>query len=92
MVANNTRRAVLLFVAGLALLQAAWIFALPPFRGIDEFDHVYRADAVAHGQWVAPREQATNGRGALVNVRPSIVESASAMCDSYKYTTRRSTG
>jgi hypothetical protein len=69
-------------------LQAAWIFALPPFRGSDEFDHAYRADAVAQGQWVAPPEQAANGRGALLSVRPSIVGSASAMCDSYNYTGR----
>ncbi|MDX6360561.1 MAG: hypothetical protein QOH37_3615, partial [Nocardioidaceae bacterium] len=25
------------------IAQAAWILAAPPFRGIDEFDHAFRA-------------------------------------------------
>jgi hypothetical protein len=32
-----------LLVLGALVMQAAWILALPPFRGADEFDHAYRA-------------------------------------------------
>ena len=42
-----------LLVLGALVMQAAWILALPPFRGADEFDHAYRAAAVAHGEFIA---------------------------------------
>jgi hypothetical protein len=73
------------FLIGVLLVQAAWIVALPTFRGPDEFDHVYRADAVAHGH-VLPGPEATNGRGELTPVRRSIVDAAGPMCSGYKYT------
>ncbi len=76
------------FLVAVVLLQAAWILAVPPFRGSDEFDHAYRADAVAHGQWAVPSEQAAAGRGGLLAVRRSIVGSAGAICESYSYTGR----
>jgi hypothetical protein len=76
----------LLVFLGSLLLQAAWILAVPPFRGSDEFDHAYRADAVAHGQWIAPTAPAPDGRGSLLVVRRSIVDSAGRMCSSYEYT------
>jgi hypothetical protein len=74
-----------LVVVGVMLLQAAWILTMPPFRGIDEFDHAYRAAAVARGQWV-PGEAAEDGRGQLVVVPRSIVEAAHAQCAALEYT------
>ncbi len=76
----------LLLFAGSLLLQLAWIAALPPFRGIDEFDHAYRAAEVAHGQWVSDYVQPLHGRGDLVTVPRGIVLAASAECASYQYT------
>jgi hypothetical protein len=73
--------------AGLLLVQAAWILAVPPFRGIDEFDHVYRAAGVASGQWRLS-EPALDGRGVVVEVPASLVEAASAQCESLPYTGR----
>ena len=71
---------------GMLVLQIGWILALPPFRGIDEFDHVYRADAVAHGEWVAPPTAATRGTGALVTVSEPVAEAARPECERLNYT------
>jgi hypothetical protein len=73
---------------GTMLLQAAWILAVPPFRAIDEFDHAYRAAAVADGQWVAPGDLPTQGRGELVRVPASIVADANPACAALGYTGR----
>jgi MFS family permease len=67
------------------LVQAAWILAVPAFGGIDEFDHVYRAEAVAHGQ-LFDEGGSEAGRGGLVTVPDDIVTAASATCSSYDYT------
>ncbi len=71
---------------GTFLVQVAWIVAVPPFRGIDEFDHVFRADAVAHGDWGPALVAPTEGRGGIVQVRENLVDAASTMCLSYEYT------
>jgi Predicted membrane protein (DUF2142) len=75
----------LLFVGSL-LLQFAWIIALPPFEGIDEFDHAYRAAAVAHGDWGPSHVAAANGRGDLVTVPRTFVEAATPACTVLTYT------
>ncbi|MCW2765084.1 MAG: hypothetical protein JWO11_1043 [Nocardioides sp.] len=75
----------MLLVAGVLLLQAAWIMAVPPFRASDEFDHAYRAAGVASGQWRLS-EPASNGHGELVDVPADLVEAASAQCAALKYT------
>ncbi len=67
------------------LLQAAWILTMPPFRGIDEFDHAFRAAAVARGEWVAG-DPAEDGRGQLVTVPRSLVEAAHGQCAALPYT------
>ncbi len=67
-------------------MQAAWVLALPPFRGTDEFDHAYRAAAVADGQWRSPGDEARHGRGELVTVPRSLVTAAHPVCSSYAYT------
>lgn len=75
---------VLIFL-GTLLVQAAWILAVSPFRGIDEFDHAYRAAAVARGEWVAEGTP-KHGRGGLVTVPADIVSAAHAQCAALKYT------
>lgn len=73
-----------LVIAGLLLLQVAWIATIPPFRGSDEIDHAYRAAAVARGDWRVG-ETAENGRGQLVDVPESLVRAANAQCESLEY-------
>jgi hypothetical protein len=79
-------RPVLFSFIACLLLQTAWILATPPFRGIDEFDHAYRADSVAHGYWSAGTQVPDDGGGRLIPVRSSIVEAASSVCAWYAYT------
>ncbi len=80
----SARRFALITFAGFVLAQAIWILTVPPFRGIDEFDHAYRAAGVAHGEWRLT-EFADNGRGVVVEVPLSVIEDASAQCDSLPY-------
>lgn len=80
------RRVIVLVFLGTFLAQAAWILVLPPFRGIDEFDHAYRAAAVAHGEWMPELRPAAHGRGDLVTVPRSIVAAAQAQCSALEYT------
>jgi hypothetical protein len=47
----SARRFGLLVLVGFLLAQAVWILTVPPFRGIDEFDHSFRAAGVASGPW-----------------------------------------
>ena len=47
---GGPRTSPLLLVVGALLTQAAWLLSVPAFRGVDEFDHVYRAAAVARGE------------------------------------------
>lgn len=70
---------MLLLLAGVALLQSAWLLTIPPFRGSDEIDHVYRGLGVAAGQLRAA-EPAPEGRGTLVEVPPDVVAAARAQC------------
>ncbi|MBS43221.1 MAG: hypothetical protein CMH83_08695 [Nocardioides sp.] len=70
---------------GFLLIQAVWILVVPPFRGADEFDHAYRAAAVARGEWVAS-DPVADGRGVLVTVPQDIVDAATAQCSSLPYT------
>jgi hypothetical protein len=58
---------------------------MPPFAGMDEWDHVYRASSVAHGQWIAPPSQATRGTGAFVQVPSDIVRAARTECERLNY-------
>jgi hypothetical protein len=77
------RRGLLALVA-LLVAEAAWIMAVPPFRGSDEVDHTYRAAGVARGEWHLT-QGATHGRGTLVWVPTDIVEAAQGQCLSLKY-------
>lgn len=40
------------FAASL-VLGVAWMTVIGPFRGMDEYDHAYRADSVSNGYWAA---------------------------------------
>ena len=73
-------------LVGVALVQTAWILAVPAFRGIDEWDHAYRAAAVAHGEWRADPTAATRGTGALVRAPDDIVAAAQPECERLPYT------
>lgn len=72
-------------LVGTLLLQLAWVAALPTFRGSDEFDHAYKADAVAAGQ-LRGEVDAADGRGQLLAVRPDVVRAAGGWCSFYEYT------
>lgn len=82
------RSIALLFAVGVFLGQLAWISAIPPYRGIDEFDHVYRAASVAEGYWGPGVGTSRAGRGNLVPVPQKIVTAGSEICRSYAYTGR----
>ena len=82
---HATRDFVVLVVLATAILQACWIAVVPPFRGTDEFDHAYRAAAVADGQ-VRALGVPEDGRGLLVAVPPALVEAAHRQCAGLKYT------
>lgn len=86
--AVGSRRLLLgLLVTGFVVVQLAWLLSVPPFRGIDEFDHAYRAAAVARGEYVPPVTAATRGTGAFMSVPADIVEAAGPQCNALGYTT-----
>ncbi len=66
------------------LAQAAWILAVPPFRGMDEFDHAFRASGVASGQWRL-HDPAAGGRGLLVDVPADLAKAAQGQCEDLPY-------
>lgn len=74
-------------LAGLLLLQAAWVLVVPPFRGLDEHDHAYKAAAVARGDYSATHTASAQGWGEFMLVPADLVEAASAVCETFMYTT-----
>ena len=78
-------RVAALFLLGTLLAQTAWILAVPPYRGSDEFDHVYRAGSVASGYWRPDWRHPADGRGDLIPTPRGLVEDGSAVCSSYDY-------
>jgi len=74
---------------GLCGLFAIWVLVVPPFGGIDEHDHAYRAAAAARGQWSIDPVNATRGTGAWLEVPSDIVEAARAECKDLSYTKDR---
>jgi hypothetical protein len=69
---------------GVLLAQTAWILAVPPFRGMDEFDHAFRASGVASGQWRLT-DEAAGGRGLLVDVPADFAAAAQGQCEDLPY-------
>jgi hypothetical protein len=80
------RWAPLLLAVGLLVAEAAWLLAVPAFRGIDEFDHAYRAASVARGEWWPSGDAAQHGRGELVTVPRDLVAAAGEECRARPYT------
>jgi predicted membrane protein DUF2142 len=80
------RPRLLLLLVGILLAQAAWLLSVPAFRGLDEFDHVYRAASVARGQWLPSGDRAAHGRGELVTVPRDLVDAAGPECRALPYT------
>jgi hypothetical protein len=80
------RPRLLLLLAGVLLAQGAWLLSVPAFRGLDEFDHVYRAASVARGEWLPSGEPAAHGRGELVTVPRDLVDAAGPECRALPYT------
>lgn len=81
-------RALWFFLAGVLCLQAAWILAVPAFRGLDEIDHAYRAVSVVRGHVAAATEPVPDGRGQKVMVPESFVRAAEPACEQLKYVGR----
>lgn len=75
-----------LMAIGMLLLQLAWLVAVPPFRGSDEFDHAFKAAAVARGEWFPSPTAATRGTGAWVHVPADLVSAARPQCQALPYT------
>jgi hypothetical protein len=80
-------RAALWFVLGTCCLQAAWVFAVPPYRGLDEHEHAFKAAAVARGDWSARHAPSPDGWGDRLEAPGDIVDSAQPVCGSLPYTT-----
>lgn len=70
---------------GALLVQLAWVLASPAFRGMDEFDHAFRADSLVHGELLS-RQPAEDGRGELVTVSEELASAARPVCEWYDYT------
>lgn len=83
----SARKAFWWTFVGTLLVQAAWILVVPAFRGIDEFDHVYKAEAVSHGTFVG-LGSAEEARGGLVEARDDVIAAAKRACRSRRYTQR----
>lgn len=77
-------RIAAVMLLGVLLAQAAWILAVPPFRGMDEFDHAFRASGVASGQWRLT-DEAAGGRGLLVEVPAELAVAARGQCEDLPY-------
>lgn len=82
---NRTTRQAFVLLVGILFAQAAWVMAVAPFRGIDEFDHAFRAAGVASGDWLL-KEAPEDGRGLLVTVPVELAASARAQCEQLAYT------
>jgi predicted membrane protein DUF2142 len=77
-----------LFVLGALFIQIAWTLSLPAFTGADEFDHAYRAAAVAGGEWRTDLSAPSGTHGDLVSVPESLPPAAAPICNWMPYTTR----
>lgn len=88
--ADAPRSAPRMFVwvlLGVLLLQASWVLAVPPFRGLDEHDHVFKAAATARGDFGTQHETSSQGWGQFLSVPRDLVEAAQPVCEDLPYTT-----
>jgi hypothetical protein len=85
---HRARRAASWAALGFVLMQLAWLLVMPPATGIDEFDHVYRADSVALGHWqpVEAELPYNIARGGLLRVRADVAAASGPACAKLPYT------
>jgi|GEM_PF-4733096 len=76
-----------LLIAGFALQIAVWVMIIPGYEAYDEFDHLFRASGVTHGQVLAPAHE-TDGYTTVIADR-RLVEAGYAECRSLPYTSHR---
>jgi hypothetical protein len=79
-------RTFALALVGAILLQVGWVVAVPPFRGLDEHDHAYKAAAVARGDWSPSHARSAEGWGEILLVPRDLVVAAGPVCESFDYT------
>jgi hypothetical protein len=84
---GRSGRSFVLVLLGILCLQASWALAVPPFRGLDEHDHAYKAAATARGDVATSHEVSDQGWGYFMDVPRDVVEAATPICDSLPYTT-----
>lgn len=82
----SRRLPITLLLMAFGLAQLGFCLAVPAYRGIDEFDHAFRASSVGHGHVWAGSRVPDDGRGFLVPVEESIARAAFTACDDLSYT------
>ena len=70
---------------GLVFQVAAWILVIPPYSTYDEFDHVYRASSVWHGQLTGLPDPPAGYPGAVIADR-DLVRGGVLECMGLPYT------
>lgn len=80
-------RVLFFTLLGVLFIQTAWALVVPPFRGLDEHDHAYKAAAVARGDWSPDHEPSAEGWGEILTVPRDLVIAAGPVCESLPYTT-----
>lgn len=80
-------RVVAACALGMMVLQVGWILAVPPYFGIDEIDHAYRASSVAAGHWGTGGVRSAPGvdHGELIAVRKDVPAAAHDACRQFRY-------
>jgi hypothetical protein len=86
--APRARGATFWATLGFLILEVGWLLVMPPFTGIDEFDHAFRASSVAAGHVRGDLVASPAGlsRGDLVPVRADVVRAAYPACSKLPYT------
>jgi len=79
---TSAARVFALALAGVLLVQLAWMLAVPPFRGLDEHEHALRADSVANGHLTALTDEAT-GVGDVVDADADLVAASTPVCEAF---------
>jgi hypothetical protein len=71
-----------LALAGVLLVQLAWMLAVPPFRGLDEHEHALRADSVAHRNLTAITDK-RSGMTDAVDADADLVAASTPVCEAF---------
>lgn len=79
---TSAARVFALALAGVLLVQLAWILAVPPFRGLDEHEHALRADSAANGNLTAITD-ARSGMADAVDADADLVAASTPVCEAF---------